>query len=55
MPQVRGQTGHTPRRAQESKYTGDRPCQTGATIARMKFACAAARRQAVVVRSSGYC
>ena len=55
MDQDRSQSVNTSRRLDNRKSRRGLPCRAGETIARMRFACGAARRHATIMRPLAYC
>ena len=53
MSEVSGQTASSSRRKRSPGTCAHLPCIAGSTAARMRFACAAARRQAQLIRACG--
>lgn len=54
MDQDRSQSVDTPRRMDNRKSRRGLPCRAGETIARMRFACGAARLHATIVKPLAY-
>lgn len=55
MSPSQAETGVTTRRVLDQKSARGRPCRTGETAARMRFACGVARRHFVLTNNIGRC
>ncbi len=55
MDHDRSQSANTPRRTDNRKSRRDLPCRADEAMARMRFACGAARRHATIVKPLAYC